>query len=129
MQELMSTIKLMEEQKGIWDELKASPLIESGVEELKSFDCKEMDEYYKAWSKSIEDLNSAFNSLIYEEEIKTKEEIQIFIERVKDFSMQVQDYYKLILFKKYLTAFFQRFNLFVMPYLFLIVIFRWGFLA
>lgn len=114
--EFLEVLKQIEEQKAIWQELKNSPLIECCVEEMKSIDTIEIKDYDKVWKNSIEELNSVMIASLYEDEIESKENIQNYIQELKEYATQIQEYYKSMIFKKYFKTFFQRFNLFVLSF-------------
>lgn len=103
----------MEQQKSLWYELENGPLIETGVEEIRRLDPAELREYYNIWKKSITELNSVLDPVLYEEEIDSKETIANFIQELKEYATQIQEFYKAAMFKQYIKAFYQKLNAYV----------------
>ena len=115
--ELISVAQQMEEQKGVLQELQSSKLIESGIEEIHRLDATELREYYAVWKKSIVELNSVMETSLYEDEIESKDNIALYIQELKEYATQIQNYKLSILYKDSIKLFYQRFNRYVLSFL------------
>ena len=111
--ELITVIQQMELQKSLWYELENGPLIETGVEEIHKLDPNELREYYNIWKKSISELNTVLDPVLYEEEIDSKETIANFIQELKEYATQIQEFYKAAMFKQYIKGFYLKLNAYV----------------
>ncbi len=108
--ELISVIQLMETQKALWHELENAPLIETGVEEIRRLDAVELRDYYNVWKKSISELNSVMEPNLYEDEVESKDTIGAYVQELKEYATQIQEFYKAAMFKQYIKTFFQKLN-------------------
>lgn len=112
--ELIAVIQQMEQQKFLWFELENGPLIETGVEEIRKLDATELREYYNIWKKSIVELNSVLDPVLYEDEIDSKEAVASFVQELKDCAAHMQESNKIVIFSQYIRAFYQKLNAYVM---------------
>jgi len=108
--EVILAIQQMEQQKTLWHELENGPLIETGIEEIKKLDPSELKDYYNVWKKSISELNAVMDPVIYEDEIESKENVNNFIQELKEYATQIQECYKANMFKHFVKNFYQKLN-------------------
>ena len=111
--ELIIVVQQMEQQKSLWYELENGPVIETGVEEIKKLDPAELRDYYNIWKKSISELNSVMDPILYEEEINSKETIGNYIQELKEYATQIQEFHKAVIFKQYMKIFYKKLNSYV----------------
>ncbi len=111
--ELIAVVQQMEEQKGVWQELQNSMLIESGIEEIYNLDTTELREYHGVWKKSIIELNSVMEASLYEDEIESKDNIVLFVQELNEFATLIRQLNLSRLYKTQIKLFFQRYNRYV----------------